>query len=401
MYLYNFILTKNSLESKSLRRHNLSPRKRIAASMSVRINCHFVGGAYVEILGDEVEEFSVKFIDSDTGTVVYECLVTTNSWARTARQFFTAWRIQVLKSKGQTLIFDHHFSCLGENVFIAIESNALGDTLAWLPAVEAFRVQHRCNITCSTFLNELFIDVYPEICFVKPGEQVHNLYAMFRLGMFYNSQGERDHNLHSSNFLTQPMAKVAFDILGLEFEQIRPKIFCEDLPSPSSEPYVCIAVHASAQAKYWNSLNGWAEVIDFISSKGLRVLLLSREGYDYMGNTVPTTALSIPSGSLKNIVNYMRHAKFFIGVASGLSWLAWAVGCRTCLISGFSFPHTEMEDCLRIFPKVPVCTGCFNRHKFNAHDWNWCPDHKNEPRMFECTKAIDARQVIEAIQHWL
>ena len=33
----------------------------------------------------------------------------------------------------------------------------------------------------------------------------------------------------------------------------------------------------------------------------------------------------------------------------------------------------------------------------DAQDWLWCPDHKNTPRMFECSKNILSSEVIEQI----
>jgi ADP-heptose:LPS heptosyltransferase len=45
------------------------------------------------------------------------------------------------------------------------------------------------------------------------------------------------------------------------------------------------------------------------------------------------TGLSLVEAAL-----YMRHAALFVGLSSGLSWLAWAAGCPTVTISGFSLP---------------------------------------------------------------
>ena len=47
--------------------------------------------------------------------------------------------------------------------------------------------------------------------------------------------------------------------------------------------------------------------------------------------------------SLEDCVRWIRHAEFFVGLSSGLSWLAWAAGARIVMISGFTFPNTEFE----------------------------------------------------------
>ena len=97
----------------------------------------------------------------------------------------------------------------------------------------------------------------------------------------------------------------------------------------------------------------------------------------------------------------LGRGALFVGVGSGLSWLAWTVGCRTCVISGFSLPYSEMTDCIRVMPPVGVCTGCFNRARLDPNDWRWCPDHAGSPRQFECTRAITPAQVIDAIAPYL
>jgi autotransporter strand-loop-strand O-heptosyltransferase len=37
---------------------------------------------------------------------------------------------------------------------------------------------------------------------------------------------------------------------------------------------------------------------------------------------------------LQERARWLRHADFFIGLSSGLSWLAWAVGTPVVMISG-------------------------------------------------------------------
>ena len=93
----------------------------------------------------------------------------------------------------------------------------------------------------------------------------------------------------------------------------------------------------------------------------------------------------------------LLNCEFFIGVGSGLSWLAWALGKKVIMISGFSDTWAEFEtNCTRIINK-DVCNSCFNNFKLDAGDWNWCPAHKDTPRHFECTKQIPATWVVDAI----
>ena len=37
-------------------------------------------------------------------------------------------------------------------------------------------------------------------------------------------------------------------------------------------------------------------------------------------------------------------------------------------------------------------------HKFDKGDWDWCPEHKNTPRHFECHRGIKSDKVIDMIK---
>lgn len=375
-------------------RQRRTRRPRPASPAGNRVQFHFVDGAFVEITGDVDEEYLVEFIDSRTGERVHHARIRTNHWVRTARQYFTPWRINVFRAKGHQRVFTHQYDGRGRRVYVAFESKALGDTLAWFQTVEAFQRQQGCELICSTFMNGLFRAQYPDIRFVEPGETVHNLYAMYRVGWFCLPQGEIDFNRNPRDFRQQPLGESAADILGVSYQPIRPRIASAGNERPIPEKYACIAVHSTAQAKYWNNPSGWSEVVTHLLQRGYRVMLLSVEGMQYMGNHVPAGVTPLPPGDIVRVADWLRHATVFVGIGSGLSWLAWAVGCKTCVISGFSLPYTEAPDMIRAGARPGDCSGCFNRHPLDPGDWNWCPDHKNTPRMFECTRNITGQDVI-------
>ena len=117
-----------------------------------------------------------------------------------------------------------------------------------------------------------------------------------------------------------------------------------------------------------------------------------------MGNFHPKGIEKFPGGSINDVIEDMSTCDFFIGLGSGLSWLAWSVGLPVFIISGFSEDYTETNvNTWRILNKS-VCHGCFNTHRLDPGDWNWCPLHKNTDRMFECTKEITSKMVIEKIE---
>lgn len=583
-----------------------------------KVSINFVRGAFVEISGNKEAEYKVEFINNSTGRLMYSTTIKNNCWCKCSYEYNIDWKILVYED-GQ-LFTEHIFNPENKRVFISFESKAFGDTLAWIPYVDEFRKKWNCNVITSTFMNELFEENYPEIEFVKPGTNVTDLYAMYSIGLFYNQDGGINYQKNPNNFREQPMQKIATDILGLEYFEVKPKlhtmyqkvqkyrtnthqwlqnlsdeifnqkeyVYKEISVQPndvvldlggniglfaaysvskgakkvySVEPYqpyvemmddnlkslkrqvqiipyaisdkngvsnilvnfdentiltdvyddykwntddrpkyeiktidfdtllskydittinylkvdiegseynlfksiddkilktriekiaieyhwsynrevddiinklencgfvvysfetnstnkcgkvyaynpdiyklkkqVSIAIHGTTQAKYWNNSDGWQSIVDWLKEKGYDVVLLSREGDGYMGNKHPKGVRQLTPGPIQKVIDELQKSELFIGIGSGLSWLSWATGTKTMLISGFSYDWAEMQDCIRITPPTGKCEGCFNRFRLDAGDWNWCPDHKGSDRQFECTKSITPEIVIKELE---
>ena len=93
----------------------------------------------------------------------------------------------------------------------------------------------------------------------------------------------------------------------------------------------------------------------------------------------------------------LAGADMFIGLGSGLSWLAWGVGTPVIMISGFSAPYTEFACDHRIDAPKDKCRHCFNKFKFDNTDWNWCPSN-DKKEQYECTKYIEPQEILRAIE---
>lgn len=356
-----------------------------------RVNQHFVVNPFIEIVGDSESKFEITFYD-EKNNIVYNNNLEINSWVKLNREYFTKWKTEI-KENGD-VVYSNMLNLENKRVYISFGSKSLGDTLAWMPYCEEFRKKHNCELIVSTFLNSLFVDQYPEIEFVEPGKTVYNIYAQYQLGWFYNENGEFDQNRHPNDFKIQPLQKTATDILGLNYEEIRPKL---NLPEVSKKKKVGIGFHSTAQAKYWNNKNGWQEVINYLNSCGYECMIYSKEGNGYMGNNYPKGVKVYKGGGLQDVINEFATCEFFVGLGSGLSWLAWACELPVVLISGFSEKWAETKlDTYRVINQ-DVCHGCFNWDRLDAGDWNWCPKHKETDRMFECSKKITSEMAIKEI----
>jgi len=369
-------------------------------------NVNFVNGAFLEVVGPLEEEYVVKFINSKTKRIIHESTINNNMWTRTNIKYCVNWKVEVY-NKGN-IVFEHQWNPQGKRVYIHLDSGALGDTIAWFPYVEEFRKTFMCNVICSTFHNDWFEKNYPEIEFIKPGSQVDDLYAMYTIGWFYEDKKVIFDKI-PIDFKKYPLQQTASEILGLKYSEVKPIITTLDKKTDIKGDYVIIAPHASAHAKYWNHPGGWQTVIDYLNNNGYKVVILTAEplGDEWhdsklggvLYGVVDKTGYNI---ALEDRMVDIRDAKLFIGVGSGLSWLSWALNTPTIMISGFSYPYTEFQDCERIYPEDPkTCRGCFNRKWLDPGDWEWCPDHKDTPRQFECTKTIKPDQVIVSIKKLL
>jgi autotransporter strand-loop-strand O-heptosyltransferase len=389
--MYEKTITKNMKDSVLFIYDKV---KKISIENNFLVN--FVDGAFLEIKGQKDESYDVKFIDTSNSEIVYQCTIKNNQWTKCSRTWLTNWKIVVSSSNGEVREFN--FEPNGKRILISLESSSLGDTLAWIPYVEEFRKKYNCEVIVSGFINNLFEKEYPNLQFVNPGTTVHNLYALYRVGIWYDENGV-DLLKSKVDYRKVRLQEIASEILGLEYREIIPKI-TKPIPMKSDKPYICIANHSTAQPKYWNNRTGWQELVDYVKSLGYDVYLLSKEDDGFMGNKNPNGVIQVKNKTLDEISSILLGSKGFVGLGSGLSWLSWALEVPTVLISGFSEPYQEMQNVHRVINRES-CHGCFARHVFDRGDWNWCPDHKGTDRQFECTKSITFDMVKPKIDEML
>lgn len=224
-------------------------------------------------------------------------------------------------------------------------------------------------------------------------------YATYYMGIFFPAT-DRFHQ--PVDFRIVGLQKNIPYLLGLDAVEKRPILDpFRRLPEVKA-PYVCIAAQATSQAKYWNNPAGWLETVAYLKQRGYRVLCIDKEKCHGSGrhwNLIPYGAEDFTGArSLQERVDLLSHADFFIGLSSGLSWLAWGVGIPVIMISGFTIPVNEFYTPYRVI-NYHVCNGCWtdSSEEFVHSNFSWCPRHENSPREFECTRFISAGQVIQNI----
>jgi|TARA_R110000823_G_scaffold3680_12_gene14010 autotransporter strand-loop-strand O-heptosyltransferase len=366
---------------------------------------NFINGCTLEILGEKPGKFKVQFINQDNNSIVYESEISNNMWCKSNKKYYLNYLIQVINLENNEIIFKHIFNAEGKKVYIHLDSNAIGDTLAWFPYIEEFRKNHKCQVICSTFHNSWFNLSYPEIEFIKPGTEVMDLYAMYTVGWHYNEDNTINTDCNPQDFKKYSLQECSADILGIDYNEIKPNLTFKNTGTTIDGKYVVIAPHGSSHAKYWNYPGGWQVIIDYLNGEGYKVVMITKEplGDEWhdskLGGTLTGVIDKTGDYSLADRANDMMNAEFFIGIGSGLSWLNWALNKKTILISGFSAPFSEFKDCERVFtPFSNACNSCYNKVRLDAGDWEWCPEYKDTNRQFECTKTINPTMIIKSIE---
>ena len=343
---------------------------------------HFVGQPFLEITGTSASEFRVEFYDGPT--LIYHDNLKCNHWIKLNREYYTKWRTVVYKDGVK--VYDKLLNLEGRRVYIAFDSSSLGDTIAWMPYVEEFRCAHHCEVIVSTFKNFLFEKEYPMLEFVEPGTNVTFLYAMYKIGWFYNE------NKEPVLPNTIPLQQTATNILGLPYKEIKPRIVNSRIQLRMRQ--VSIATNSTAGCKFWTR-EAWQEVINYLHGEGYKVFNTSLEKNPF------DNCQGLLDNSMTNTMTTIYNSRFFIGLSSGLSWLAWALDVPVIMIANFTDANHEFK-CLRPV-NTNVCHGCWNdpQYKFDKGDWDWCPVHKGTDRQFECQNSITPDMVIEQIKKLL
>lgn len=365
-------------------------KKTTKEKVEKKININFVQGAFCEILGsDNNQKYDINFEDENK-KLIHSATININCYVKCFQQFFTKYQIKILDNKTKQVIHEHEFNCQNQWVYIHIDSESLGDNIGWFPYIEEFRKKHQCKVICSTFWNHLFESKYKNIKFVDPGSVVDDLYAMYEIGLFNDCYREPE------SYKNIPLQKISSNILGLEYKEIKPKIYIKNDQSLSktNNKIIAISTASTCQAKFWNYDHGWQKIIDYLIKNEYQVVLLQKE----LSNL--TNVIKPDITDIQETITWLTKSKLYIGLSSGVSWLAWALNIPVIMISGFTKPFNEFQ-CIRISPQENICQGCYHDYTWDQaarKNWNYCPKHENTNRHFECTKSITADIVIDKLK---
>jgi autotransporter strand-loop-strand O-heptosyltransferase len=291
-----------------------------------------------------------------------------------------------------------------KKILINLDSESLGDTIGVMPCIEKFISNTTDNVylKSNSRFNSFFTKSYPTVKF-------------FEEGINYDKTIDLEYN-----FNLPLQTGFAHQLGFMDWEYIQPKIDIIEKPRPIKGKYVTISIHSTSQLKYWNHPLGiksqplspyWDELCGLLRKHNLTPIIVERDemfGKPPYRNGMPNKANKKFGLSIEETMNYIQHSEFFIGLSSGLSWLAHAMDKKVAMISNFSEDWHEFDLSCENYKRITnksVCHGCWNmvnkEHSFDISDWYWCPKHKDTERQFECHTSITPQMVFEEIKNWI
>ena len=263
-----------------------------------------------------------------------------------------------------------------QKVYIHLESDQLGDCIAWLPYIDIAREKYNWDVYTNFHYHYLFNDVYPSVKFEVPV----NFDKKFIIDVV-----DRE----------KPLQWSAAHILGIDYIEQRPRFNTSKLKKTEGKT-ITFSEYGSNFCKSWNNPIGWFKVIQHVRNLGYDYIAVSKEP-TILSDVVDCTGLD-----LIDVCTLIYNSSMYVGVSSGLAWLAWCLGVPVVMVSGHTKQYFEFNsNIVRLGPSDDsICFGCYNDNNLEIK-WEdvWCPHYKGTVRQHECTYSISHTDVINAINY--
>ena len=372
-----------------------------------KIEISFSPSPKIEINGDKKKNYDIEFINTHTNKVIFSDIISNNMWSSIPDKFdslaikVNGQIIDTLSDRLNKKIFSSNDILKKETHLIDLHSNSLGDTIAIMPYLDLYSIKNNVNIYLRGNLDfsKLFVKSFPNVKIINKEDR------------FF------DKIIHIVHNFSKPLQQYMAEQLGFkDYKYIRPKIDSFKTNRPLKNKYVTFGIHSTLQMKYWNHPDGkvvrgespyWNDLCRMLRKSNLTPVCL--ELHELFGesphyNALPNKSVKKIGMSLEEVINYIEHSEFYIGLSSGMAWVAHALGKPVAMIANFTEDWNEFdlneEDYIRITNKN-VCHGCWHTKNINLGDWDNCPEHQDTDRQFECHTSITPKQVFDKIKKWI
>jgi autotransporter strand-loop-strand O-heptosyltransferase len=269
----------------------------------------------------------------------------------------------------------------GKEILLHFDSFCLGDTICFASLIEPFIDYHKPKkVLISTFFPHLLRSNNPTYEFINANQK-----KKITIDKFIDVGYDKNSLSHTLG----GMFYAAKDTLRLpqNTKPVKPPLIPKTRTLKQNK--ITIAPESLKEIAQWNK-DGWQTIINQLVKHNYDVYNVSYE------NTMDLQNVKGFHGNddINVSIDHILESRFFIGLSSGLGWVAWAYDVPVVMISGFTKDHNEF-DCFRV--KNPnVCNGCFNVFQ---NIKTKCPLFLGTNRENECHKTITPEMVITQINN--
>lgn len=399
------------------------------------------------------EDYVVEIFDSDMNSFFQLLedfsyyILETNIWDTSDEIFFVVVRKNGFSPDGKLVDreeiekTEHFFTFRGdqtESLLVEFSNDQLGDLINWIPYVLVFleqKVNLFSHIVIKLKLYDFVEHVFSEYDPTSMRDQesgelsyVSLIDGKVVLSDIDNETTSKDYNIKiiigidGEYAVLHPNGVTISNQLGMicpPFERLKLENYYEPLSSTerdimsttnvgmwnSNGKHVCIGPHGTMKSKMWISYeceeDKWQTLTNFLVEMGYEVWWISREKC----NIENVIDLSGEKYSIEDRIRQLLGCEFFVGLSSGLGWLANACGVQLFRIDGWTFDWHGLvgdEKVVSITSDLEgVCRGCYHDTAFNNREeypyhHEYCPRNMD----FQCSKTIPANQVIGKIKEY-
>jgi autotransporter strand-loop-strand O-heptosyltransferase len=156
--------------------------------------------------------------------------------------------------------------------------------------------------------------------------------------------------------------------------------------------YVVLSPESTAGCKEW-TYDSWVLIAKMLKEIGITPIVVTNKKYKMKD------VICVYERKIEEVMNILYHSEFLIGLSSGLSWINWALGKHTVMISGFTPKHHEFSTNITRIQNEHACNSCWSNinFTFDAGDWDWCPIWKGTDKQHICSKSISPLTVFNSL----
>jgi autotransporter strand-loop-strand O-heptosyltransferase len=270
----------------------------------------------------------------------------------------------------------------GKELLVHFDSFCLGDTICFSSLMDAFMDYHKPKyVYVSTFFPRLLKSNRPDYEFINANQS-----KMIHIDKLLDVGYDKNNMSHTLG----GMFYAAKDTMRLP-QSTKPGK-CPVIPKVriANPNKITMGPETIKEISKWNfnGNDGWQAVVNSLKTNGFDVYNISYENTMNLQNVKGFHGFD----DLNVAIDHIVSSRFFIGLSSGLSWLAWAYGVPVVMISNFTKRQNEFE-CFRV-ENLNVCNGCFNVY---PNIKSACPVFFGTKRQNECHNSITPKMVIDKI----